>query len=331
MRKTVLVGVVKSKDDLRILLEEKWYRIPLAYLPKKKFTHLAFYQPLALGKDGKRIEYYARVLKREVKRRIELLPHELSHPRANESYLKCSLHTVEKLKTPIRNVIPRRVSFGFTDLKTLRSAKDILELYHVAPTEQLIEQELKRLGIPVTPQHRVSLNSPFVKGSGSSPSRGVSSPPRLPIGGQAFLMRGLRGGSSSSSPLQRGEKRIRGASQDLERPSSDAKGVQLRYEGLRRGGGVNSSFPKGGAESSRRRIFRLDLAIFCKDGNLAIECDNRKAHSGKLQKLKDKQKDVALKNLGWRVIRLTEKDILDDIPGCITKIQIAIRSLHGTR
>ena len=37
--------------------------------------------------------------------------------------------------------------------------------------------------------------------------------------------------SLSAAPLQRGEKRIRGASQDLERPSSNAKGVQPRYEG----------------------------------------------------------------------------------------------------
>src|SRR3989338_3603171 len=249
MRKTVLVGVVKSKDDLRILLEEKWYRIPLAYLPKKKFTHLAFYQPLALGKDGKRIEYYARVLKREVKRRIELLPHELSHPRANESYLKCSLHTVEKLKTPIRNVIPRRVSFGFTDLKTLRSAKDILELYHVAQTEQIIEQELQRRNISVTSQYRLSLNS---------------------------------------------------------------------------------SFPKGGGESSSRMIFRLDLAVFCKNGNLAIECDNRKAHASKRQKLWDTQKDTALKRSGWRVIRLTERDILEDLDTCISRIRTHIRSFGGT-
>ncbi|KKW12529.1 MAG: UDP-N-acetylenolpyruvoylglucosamine reductase [Parcubacteria group bacterium GW2011_GWA2_49_9] len=45
-------------------------------------------------------------------------------------------------------------------------------------------------------------------------------------------------GNLSSPPFQ-GEKRILGASQDLERPSSDAKGVQLRYEGDKRGG----SFP----------------------------------------------------------------------------------------
>ena len=47
--KTVLVGVLKSKDDLKILLEEKWYRIPIAFLPKRRFTHIAFYQPLEFG------------------------------------------------------------------------------------------------------------------------------------------------------------------------------------------------------------------------------------------------------------------------------------------
>ena len=49
---------------------------------------------------------------------------------------------------------------------------------------------------------------------------------------------------SSSAPFQRGEKRTLGASQDLERPSSDAKGVQLRYEGSEssRGRGAGSHF-----------------------------------------------------------------------------------------
>ncbi|TSC55339.1 MAG: hypothetical protein Greene041679_635, partial [Parcubacteria group bacterium Greene0416_79] len=51
--KTVLVGVLKSPRDLKILLEEKWYRIPVSFLPKRKFTHIAFYQPAAFDKEGK--------------------------------------------------------------------------------------------------------------------------------------------------------------------------------------------------------------------------------------------------------------------------------------
>ncbi|MSU56320.1 MAG: DUF559 domain-containing protein [Candidatus Taylorbacteria bacterium] len=268
MEGTVLVGVLRSREDLKILLEEKWYRIPVAFVPKKKFTHIAFYEPLTgFGKRGKRIAYYARISKREVKKRIELLPGESAHPRAEQDYVKFSFRKVEKLSKPIRNVIPRRVSFGFTDLKILRSARDILQLYHVAPTEQIIERELHRLGVPVTPQYRLSLNSPFVKGSTASSWGGISSP-----------------------SFKEGDKR--GSSENL-------------------------------------KHYRLDLAVFCKDGNLAIECDNRKAHSSKIQKLKDKQKDLALKTLGWRVIRLTEADILGDLDVCISRIYKGVTLLGG--
>ena len=236
MKKTVLVGVLKSKDDLRILLKEKWYRIPVAFLPKRRFTHIAFYEPACFGARGKRIAYYARVSKMEVKKRIELLPSEPSHPRARDDYLKCSFLKIVKLKHPIRNIIPRRISFGFTDLKTLRSAKDILELYHVTPTEQIMEKALQRDGITVISQYRLS------------------------------------------------------------------------YKGKR---------------------YRIDLAVFCNRGNLAIECDNRRAHASKAQKLKDKQKDITLKRLGWRIVRLTEVEIIEHLDSCVFRVQKSIVSLGG--
>lgn len=233
--KTVLVAVLKSPRDLRILREEKWYRIPRAFLPKRKFTHIAFYQPqTAFGRRGKCIRYYVRVWKREVKRRIDLLPNERAHLRAQDEYLKYSFREIEELAQPIRNIIPRRVSFGFTTLKTLRSARDILELYGVPPTEQIVEQRLKQLGMPSTSQYRIA---------------------------------------------------------------------------------------------SGRRRYRLDFAIFCNRGAIAIECDNRKAHSSEIQKLKDKQKDAVLKRLGWRVIRLTEDDILKNLDSSISRIQKSISSL----
>ena len=243
-QKTVLVGVLKSKSDLRILLEEKWYRIPVAFLPKRTFTHIAFYQPLTFGKGGKKIEYYAKITKREIKKRIVLLPDEPAHPRAREPYLKCSFRKIERLSKPIRNIIPRRVSFGFTDLRTLRSARDILQLYGVPATEQIIEKELKRLAIPFKTQERV-----------------------IPA--------------------------------------------------------------KAGIQSSSATHYRLDLAIFCKKGKIAIECDNLRAHASKIQKQKDRQKDAALKHLGWHLIRLTEEDILEQLDSCISEIQTTTHSLGG--
>lgn len=234
-KKIVLVCVLKNKSDLRILLKEHWYRIPVAYLPRRKFTHLAFYQPAVFGNRGQRIQYYARASKRRIAKRIELLPKEKSHPRAQENYLKIELAWVKKLARPIKNIVPRRVSFGFTGLKSLLKAQDILELYGVAPTEQIVERGLNNLGIKT--------------------------------------------------------KKEFGVSKDGKR-------------------------------------YRLDLAVFCREGCIAIECDNLKAHSG-AQIAKDKIKDKFLKRNGWHVIRLAEKDIIERRDNCLKLIGKTVNMLGG--
>ena len=58
----VLVGVLKNRRDLDLLFREHWYRIPVFYMPKRKFRYLAFCQPAAFGRGGKSMRYYARVL-----------------------------------------------------------------------------------------------------------------------------------------------------------------------------------------------------------------------------------------------------------------------------
>lgn len=235
MKGTVLVGVLKNKRDLRILLKKHWYRIPVAYLPRRKFTHLAFYQPAEFGRLGKRIQYYARVRKGTVIKRIDLLPKENNHPRAHDDYLKIELTWVKKLARPIKNIIPRRVSFGFTSLKSLLRAGDILELYGVAPTEQIVESGLHRLGIKTERELTIS------------------------------------------------------------------------KEGKR---------------------YRLDLAVFCRRGRIAIECDNRKAHSG-AQTGKDKMKDRFLRRHGWQLVRLTESDITERLDDCLGQVVRTVEKLGG--
>jgi len=241
--KTVLVGVLKNKNDLRILLKQHWYRIPVFYLSKegailrplkKKFKYIAFYQPAGFGRRGKRIEYYARLKRRKIVKRINLLPKERNHLRANDDYLKCEFSKIEKLPKPIKNIIPRRVSFGFTTLKTLFSSHDILELYGIPPTEQIIERRLRQIGIKVRPEFTVLIKS---------------------------------------------------------------------------------------------KRFRIDFVIFCKKGKIAVECDNKKAHTGKFQKAKDRIKNSYLRRSGWRVIRLKERDIIEHLGRCVLLIQKTIKVL----
>ena len=134
-------------------------------------------------------------------------------------------------------IIPRRVCFGFTSLRNLLKAKNILQLYGVAPTEQIMEKGLSQAGIKVKSQYYVIKN------------------------------------------------------------------------------------PK--------KRYRLDLAVFCKNGAIAIECDNKKAHSPKSQIKKDKTKNVFLRHHGWVVIRLSEHKIIFDLPGCVDRVESEVKKLGG--
>lgn len=232
----VLVGVLKDERDLNILLTKNWYRIPVARAPRLRFDYLAFYQPAVFGRQGKRIQYYARVLDYKRVKRSDLLPDETDHAKASDYYFQIRVRKVKKLSHPIRNIIPRRVSFGFTTLTRLLKSKNILQLYSVAPTEQLIENGLKRANIKAAAQHYVL--------------------------------------------------------------------------------------------SSKKR-YCLDFAVLCKKGKIAIECDNRKAHSYPRQREKDKRKNAFLRRRGWVVLRLTEHDIIFDLEGCMAKIQKAVQKLGG--
>ncbi|MDO8581751.1 MAG: DUF559 domain-containing protein [bacterium] len=158
MGKIVLVGVLKDARDLRMLLTEHWYRIPVAHAPARHYTYLAFYQPAVFGKQGKCIRYYARVLDCKTVRRDKLLPDEANHPWAREEYLKIHVGKIQKLLRPIRNIIPRRVNFGFTTLHHLQTARDMLQLYDVVPIEQMVGDALERSGITALPEYTVTGN-----------------------------------------------------------------------------------------------------------------------------------------------------------------------------
>lgn len=233
---TVLVGVLKSWRDRSVLFRERWYRMPFASAPARAFQYLAFYQPAAFGREGKRIEYYARVLGERLRPRRALLPRESRHPRARDLYRQVRVGTIRRLPRPIRNILPRRVSFGFTTLHRLRTARTILRLYGVLPSEAIVARALARLGIPAVAQQTVSCAG---------------------------------------------------------------------------------------------RRYRLDFAVACRRGRIAIECDNRKAHRGRRQRAKDRAKDAALRRCGWLVLRLREEDIVTHLDRCLARIRRAMRRVGG--
>ncbi len=237
-KQIVLIGVLKSKRDRDILFRERWYRIPVAYAPKRQFQYLAFYQPLSFGKEGKKIQYFAKVIDyKTIKQRKELLPREWSHPHAEHHYFQVKIGKIQKLPHTIHNVqAARRITFAFTTLDHLLKSQNILQLYNVPPIEEIVCGALKARGIKAFSQYYISIN---------------------------------------------------------------------------------------------KKRFCLDFAIPCRDGRIAIECDNKKAHATSIQKRKDKIKDKFLKKGGWKIIRLREVDILNNLDKCIYKIQRAINNYGG--
>ncbi|HAF95447.1 MAG: hypothetical protein A2X34_02595 [Elusimicrobia bacterium GWC2_51_8] len=144
--KTALVAVLRSPRDLEMAARRRWYRIPVKKAPKRRFTHIAFYQPACFKPDGKRIVYYAEVAGCRTERRIDIFPDEPGHPAARELYFKYSLGPLIKLPLPVLNTSRSRVSFGYASLKSLSRARDILGIFNTFPIENIMCDALKSAG-----------------------------------------------------------------------------------------------------------------------------------------------------------------------------------------
>jgi very-short-patch-repair endonuclease len=80
----------------------------------------------------------------------------------------------------------------------------------------------------------------------------------------------------------------------------------------------------------RRRLrYRLDFAISCRRGRIALECDNEKWHLSKRQRVRDRRRDRWLSRRGWTVLRLPGAMIRDNPDICVEQVAAAVRKLGG--
>ncbi len=75
------------------------------------------------------------------------------------------------------------------------------------------------------------------------------------------------------------------------------------------------------------RRFRLDFAVFCARGALAVECDADAWHGRPAQRRKDRARDAALRRHGWTVLRLREDEVMRNSGGCARRVRAAVRRL----
>ena len=155
-RGQVLIGILKDRRDLALLLKKRLYRIPVSHTPRRPFDYLGFYQTAAFGRTGQCIRYIAPVLGRIRAKRKDILGGEPGYPRANDLYWFYRVGKPMRLPSPIRNIGPRRFTFAYTTLRHLFESHDILEVFGVPPIERMMQDIFAKSGIPVLPEFTMS-------------------------------------------------------------------------------------------------------------------------------------------------------------------------------
>jgi len=128
----VLVGVMPDPADLEIVQTRQWYRIPAKNAPRTGIEAevLAFYLTRKFPENMRySIPYYARRTGHELVRRVDLLPDQPDHPRADEQYYMIQLGPLKKKDPPIVSVRWRRITFIQTTWDRFVSAREVNDLY----------------------------------------------------------------------------------------------------------------------------------------------------------------------------------------------------------
>lgn len=146
----VLVAVVNNETDLARAREEQWYRIPVKHAPRQiAAEYVALYQTGKFGESGKRIKYFAPILRYHVLTRAELLPDQPDHPRASDQYFRLELGNLQTLESPIPNMRQPRLTFLYTTLDRLLRAKDVGDLWLRDAARKKLYAAIRERGLAV--------------------------------------------------------------------------------------------------------------------------------------------------------------------------------------
>jgi very-short-patch-repair endonuclease len=79
----------------------------------------------------------------------------------------------------------------------------------------------------------------------------------------------------------------------------------------------------------KKQHFYLDFALFCKDVNIAIECDGAAYHNSNEAVEYDKDRDVKVQNMRWVVYRFTTDKIMNHLEETMQHIKQAVKQYGG--
>lgn len=77
------------------------------------------------------------------------------------------------------------------------------------------------------------------------------------------------------------------------------------------------------------RFYCLDFGIFCRKGNIDIECDGERYHILPDALARDRERNNQLTSFGWHVLRFSGKEIHRTLQNCFRIIEKTINNLGG--
>jgi uncharacterized protein DUF559 len=83
------------------------------------------------------------------------------------------------------------------------------------------------------------------------------------------------------------------------------------------------------APRARRARHFLDLALFCRERNLDVECDGDTWHIGRESAQRDRLRDNLLEVNDWHILRFNTEEIQRELPAALTRIREAINRYGG--
>ncbi len=79
------------------------------------------------------------------------------------------------------------------------------------------------------------------------------------------------------------------------------------------------------------RVYCLDFGIFCRNGDIDVECDGEKYHILPDALTRDRERNNQLTSFGWHVLRFSGKEINWTLANCFKVIEKTISNLGGLR
>lgn len=164
-KKDVLIALMNNRSDFRIAQEDRWYRIPVKSAPENvrdgSLRYLAFYQTKIFDDQAFSVRWYGEVRRITVARRRELFPGLRGDPKAEREYYKIEFCELRPLPEPIISRRLRRILFISTTLMRFQQAREINDVFHESPLEEMFWDALKAEGIEAERQYMVGTGSQF--------------------------------------------------------------------------------------------------------------------------------------------------------------------------